>query len=74
MSWAYNYRSVKVEYESEDSWGEEQVGQAVGQTLDSAPVDSEPVDNTMDPSQIQALIDNAVRQALSQHNPSFRFN
>jgi len=67
MSWAHNYRSVKVEYESEDSWEEEQIGQALGQSVDRAPVD-----NTMDPSQIQALIDNAVRQALSQQQSQFQ--
>jgi len=67
MSWAHNYRRVKVEYESEDSWEEEQVGQALGQPLDSATVDI-----TMDPNQIQALIDNAVRQALSQQQSQFQ--
>jgi len=67
MSWADNYRSAKVEYESEDSWEEEQIGQALGQSVDRAPVD-----NTMDPSQIQALIDNAVRQALSQQQSQFQ--
>jgi len=55
MSWN-TYGEIKTEYNSDDSVGEEQVG--------LCPEDQ--VGNTMDPSQIQALIDNAVRSALSQ--------
>lgn len=55
MSWN-TYREIKTEYNSDDSIGEEQVGWCPEYQ----------VANTMDPSQIQALIDNAVRSALSQ--------
>lgn len=67
MSWAGTYRNVKVEYDSEDSWEEEQASPIVDQPLASPPINS-----TMDPAQIQALLNNAVRQALAQQQSQFQ--
>lgn len=67
MSWACTYRDIKVEYESEDSWEEE-----LASPIEDQPLASPPINSIMDPVQIQALVENAVRQALAQQQSQFQ--
>ena len=67
MSWAGAYREIKIEYDSEDNWEPDSINDCQTQA---------PINLAMDANHVQALIANAVSQALAQQEENFqsRFN
>lgn len=64
MSW--NYREVKVEYNSDDSWEGE-----LNCSVDPTPADTAAIEE-MEPAQLLAIVEGAVRQALAQQQNQFQ--